>query len=116
MRTKKHYENLLGQNPSTSIGFTLAADMVYAARHDVIHRAAAHGGEEWKNIARMLTAKYGENLTVDQIRHEMTPIKTQLNLSRPLRGALLIYRLFLDLIFPGELDAGDTARKCKSIC
>jgi hypothetical protein len=76
MRTKKHYENLLGQNPSTSIGFTLAADMVYAARHDVIHRAAAHGGEEWKNIARMLTAKYGENLTVDQIRHEMTPIKT----------------------------------------
>jgi hypothetical protein len=76
MRTKKHYEDMLDKNPNTSIGFTLAADMVYAARHDVIHRADAHGGDEWKNIARMLKQKYGENLAGDQVHHEMSPVKT----------------------------------------
>jgi hypothetical protein len=76
MRTKKHYEKLLAENPNTSIGFTLAADMVYAARHDVVLRSEAHGGEEWRNLALNLKSKYGENLTVDQVGHEMSPIKT----------------------------------------
>jgi hypothetical protein len=78
MRTKKHYEDMLSKNPLTSIGFTLAADMVYAARHDVIHRADAHGGDEWKNIARLLKQKYGENLTVDQVRLEGGTDESQL--------------------------------------
>lgn len=72
MRTKKHYEDSLDKNPNASVGFTLAADMVYAARHDVIHRAEAHGGDEWRTIALNLKSKYGENLTVDEVRHEMT--------------------------------------------
>jgi hypothetical protein len=76
MRTKKHYEALLTQNPNTSIGFTLAADMIYAARHGSIFRSEVHGGEEWRNIALMLKRKYGENLSVEQVRHEMSPIKT----------------------------------------
>ena len=33
MRTKKHYENLLNQNPNTTVGFTLAAQAVYAAKN-----------------------------------------------------------------------------------
>jgi hypothetical protein len=75
MRTKKHYEKILYENPNTSIWFTLAADMVYAARHDVIHRADDHGTDEWRTIARNLKSRYGENLTVEQVRHEMTPAK-----------------------------------------
>jgi len=76
MRTKKHYDNMLDKNPNTTIGFTLAADMVFAARHNIICRADAHGGDEWSNIARALKQKYGENLTGGQICHEMSPIKT----------------------------------------
>ena len=76
MRTQKHYENMLKNNPNASVGFTLAADMVFAARHDVIHRAEDHGGDEWRTIARNLKSRYGENLTVDQVRHEMSPTKT----------------------------------------
>ena len=76
MRTKKHYEKILSENQNASIGFTLAADMVFAARHDVIHRADAHGGDEWRTIATNLKSTYGENLTADQVRHEMSPVKT----------------------------------------
>lgn len=76
MRTKKHYENLLNKNPNTTIGFTLAADMVFAARHDVINRAEAHRGDEWKTIARNLKLKYGEVLNVDNVKIEMSPLKT----------------------------------------
>ncbi len=75
MRTKKHYEKMLSENPNTTIGWTLAADMVFAARHDVINRAEAHGGDEWRTIARNLKSRYGENLTVNQVRHEMSPAK-----------------------------------------
>jgi len=76
MRTKKHYEDLLTKNPNASIGFTLAADMVFAAQHGSIDTPNVHGDEKWKNIARMLKQKYGENLTGDQICHEMSSIKT----------------------------------------
>lgn len=76
MRTKKHYEKMLSENPGTTIGFTLAADMVFAARHDVIHRTEDRGTKEWKNIARNLKLKYGEALMVDEVRHEMAPIKS----------------------------------------
>jgi hypothetical protein len=76
MRTKKHYEKLLSDNPNTTIGFTLAADMVYAARHNVINRAEDHQSDEWKKIARMLKRKYGEALTGGDVGSEMSPIKT----------------------------------------
>lgn len=32
VRTKQHYLNLLANNPNTTVGFTLAAQAVYAAR------------------------------------------------------------------------------------
>ena len=75
MRTKKHYEKMLSENPNANIGFTLAADMIYAARHDVIHRSEAHQSDEWRTIARNLKSRYGENLSVDEVRHEMLPAK-----------------------------------------
>ncbi len=72
MRTKKHYEKMLSENPNTTIGFTLAADMIFAARHNVINRAEAHGSDEWRTIARNLKSRYGENLSVEQVRSEMS--------------------------------------------
>lgn len=76
MLTLSHYQKLLADNPNTSIGFTLAADMVYAARHGVINRSEAHDSDEWQNLARMLKSKYGENLSVEDVRLEMSPIKS----------------------------------------
>lgn len=52
MRTKKHYEDMLRKNPNASIGFTLAADMVFTAHHEIIHRMEDRGGAEWRGIAR----------------------------------------------------------------
>ena len=75
MRTITHYQKLLADNPGTTIGFTLAADMIYAARHGRIKRSEAHGSDEWKTIARNLKSRYGENLTVDNVRAEMSPQK-----------------------------------------
>lgn len=75
MRTKHHYESMLDKNPDASIGFTLAADMIYAARHGAV-TPEDRGTDEWKNIARMLKKRYGENLTVEKVRHEMSPTKT----------------------------------------
>ena len=75
MRTLTHYQKMLTDNPDTTIGFTLAADMIYAARHGIIKRNEAHGSDEWKTIARNLKSRYGENLTVDDVRAEMSPQK-----------------------------------------
>lgn len=70
MRTSQHYRRMLEQNPSTGVGFTLAAAMVYAARYGVCE-PADHGTEEWKTIARRLKSEYGENLTTDEVTAEM---------------------------------------------
>ncbi len=75
MRAHTHYQKMLSDNPDATIGFSLAADMVYAARHNVINRAEAHGQDEWKTIARNLKSRYGENLTVEQVLSEMAPAK-----------------------------------------
>jgi len=75
MRTLTHYQKILSGNPDTTIGFTLAADMIYAARHGMIKRSEAHGSDEWKTIARNLKARYGESLSVDEVRSEMSPAK-----------------------------------------
>ena len=75
MRTKKHYEDLLTKNPNASIGFTLAADMVFAAQHGSIDTPNVHGDEKWKNIARMLKQKYGENLTGARFVMRCPPLK-----------------------------------------
>jgi hypothetical protein len=70
MRDRKHYLSLLAQNPGATVGFTLAASAVYAARFGECedeHR----GTEEWATIARDLKSRYGENLDGDQVRAEM---------------------------------------------
>jgi hypothetical protein len=75
MRTLTHYQKMLTDNPDTTIGFTLAADMIYAARHGEIKRSEARGGDEWRTIAKNLKREYGESLSVDEVRSEMSPAK-----------------------------------------
>ena len=70
MRTKQHYKEMLERNNSASIGFTLAADMVFAAVHGHCD-VADHIEQSWRDIARSLKNKYGENMTVDEVRTEM---------------------------------------------
>lgn len=70
MRNEQHYRRMLEQNANASIGFTLAAAMVYAARYGVCE-AEHHGTDEFKNIARLLKSKYGENLSADDVTAEM---------------------------------------------
>ena len=72
MRTKEHYEYMLDQNPKTGIGFSLAADMVFSGRRGRINRAEDHGSDTWRQIAKDLKDKYGEVLTVADVRTEMT--------------------------------------------
>jgi len=70
MRNEQHYRNMLTQNPNASIGFTLAAAMVYAARYGACD-PEQHSTEEWKTIARRLKSEYGETLDPDQVSAEM---------------------------------------------
>lgn len=70
MRDITHYAHILEQNPNASVGFTLAAAAVYAARFGVCE-AEDHASEKWKSIARRLKSTYGETLTVDEVRNEM---------------------------------------------
>lgn len=70
MRDARHYTRLLDQNPSASVGFTLAAAAVYAARYGKCE-ADDHSTDEWREIARNLKADYGETLSADEVRAEM---------------------------------------------
>jgi hypothetical protein len=70
MRDKQHFLNMLDRNPSAQVGFALAAAAVYAARYGVCE-AKHHNTKEWKEIAHALKAKYGESLSVDEVRAEM---------------------------------------------
>lgn len=72
MRTHKHYLDMLSRNPETSIGFTLAAQAVYAAKLGVFDvNAPDHDEIEYREIALSLREKYGESLSVDEVRREM---------------------------------------------
>ena len=70
MRNEAHFRSMLKQNPAASIGFTLAAAMVYAARYGVCE-AEDHSSDAWKTIARRLKLEYGETLEPDQVSAEM---------------------------------------------
>lgn len=72
MRNAQHYRDMLARNPDASIGFSLAARMVYASRHGACEDEDC-GTDEWREIARDLKRRYGENLTVDEVRAEMKP-------------------------------------------
>jgi rubrerythrin len=74
-RTRQHYESMLSRNPNTSIGFTLAAQAVYAARHGIFDaNAEDHDQDEYRAIATGLKSKYGEVMTVDEVRFEMAQL------------------------------------------
>ena len=67
MRTKDHYMKLLSGNPNATVGFSLAAQAIYAARFGVFEKS----DDEYRQIASDLKAKYGENLTVNEVLSEM---------------------------------------------
>jgi len=72
MRTKEHYEKLLDGNPNADVGFTIAAQAVYAARHGVYPGLNAdETNEEWRTIALRLKLKYGENMSAEAVSTEM---------------------------------------------
>lgn len=71
MRDQKHYNRLLNENPNASVGFTLAAHAVYAAKHGTCD-GDERNSTECQNIARALRGKYGETLTPDEVRAEMS--------------------------------------------
>lgn len=70
MRDVKHYRGLLAENPTASVGFTLAASAIYAAKFGTCE-TDDHSTDEWKSIARDIKARYGESLSVDEVRTEM---------------------------------------------
>lgn len=70
MRNAAHYKKMMQSNPGASIGFTLAADAVYAAIHGACE-AQQHIEQAWRDIARRLRKKYGDNLSADQVLQEM---------------------------------------------
>jgi hypothetical protein len=70
MRNAEHYRDLLDRNPNASIGFSLAAAAVYAARFGVCE-TEDRGTPEFREIALCLKSRYGETLTPDEIRLEM---------------------------------------------
>jgi hypothetical protein len=70
MRTEQHFRKMLEQNPNASIGFTLAASMIYAARYGTCE-AEHHGTDDWNNIARSLKSRYGETVPADDVSTEM---------------------------------------------
>ena len=70
MRDANHYRGLIHSNPGASIGYTLAAAAIYAARYGKCE-ADERGTDEWKQIARDLKARYGENLSAADVLREM---------------------------------------------
>ena len=77
MRTKKHYENMMNQNPNATVGFSLAAQAVYAAKYGNYPGPNESEGTDvsaWEQIAHSLISKYGENLTADEVRSEMAAV------------------------------------------
>lgn len=70
MRDEQHYRRMLAGNPGASIGFTLAAAMVYAARYGCVE-AGAHSTEQFRLIALRLRSRYGEYLSNQQAALEM---------------------------------------------
>jgi len=67
MRDRAHYFEMLTRNQGATIGYTLAAKMVVSVF------GAEIPSDHWKvrDTARWLRARYGEVMTVDEVRREM---------------------------------------------
>ena len=73
MRDKNHYLSMLDANPSATVGLLLAARAVYATRYgDADEAIINENHDRFSEIARELRSRYGENLTADEVRYEMS--------------------------------------------
>ena len=70
-RTKLHYQQMLANNPNATIGHTLAAYMILAARNGLVF--FEKDDDAVRAIARRLKAEYGEELSPDIVKEEMGP-------------------------------------------
>jgi len=69
IRTRVHYERMLANNRFATVGHTLAAYMVVAAKRGLVDFDGDR--EEVATVSRRLRAEYGENLTTAEVRKEM---------------------------------------------
>jgi len=69
IRTKLHYERMLANNRFATVGHTLAAYMIVAARRGLVDFDGDR--EEVAEISRRLRAEYGETLNLDEVKREM---------------------------------------------
>jgi 3-dehydroquinate synthetase len=72
MRDKRHYQNMMSGNHNATVGFSLAADAVYASRYGSCD-ASDHQKTEWRQIAGELRSEYGDNIpasTVVELMHD----------------------------------------------
>ena len=83
--SEQHYRRMLEQNPNASVGFSLAAAMVYAARYGECE-SEHHSTNEFRAIARRLKSEYGENLTTDEVSEEMDTARRQQRYGKLVRG------------------------------
>jgi hypothetical protein len=66
---KQHYLKMFRKNSNTTVGFTLAAQAIYAARYGVFDSNYNHNA--YMEIAKEIEQKYGEYLTSEQVLAEM---------------------------------------------
>ncbi len=69
-RSKEHCLHLLAENPTANVATSLAACMVFAAKHGQFTDEDRSSGE-YCGIERDLHSCYGEFLTPDEVRREM---------------------------------------------
>jgi len=67
MKDRAHYQRMLDENGNATVGYTLAARMVCSLPNVELPH------DHWKvrDTARWLRARYGEVLTLDEVRMEM---------------------------------------------
>ena len=70
MRDKQHYQSMLEASKDASIGCSLAASAVYAARFGICEDSY-HGTKEYNEINRDLLMRFGDNLTASEVIGEM---------------------------------------------
>ncbi len=69
-RDAQHYQNMMRENPDTSVGVSLAAAAVYAARYGICE-AEDRDSAAYRQILRDLMSRYGESLSASGVLAEM---------------------------------------------
>jgi hypothetical protein len=77
IRDAAHYRRMMDEGPDTTIGASLAAAAIYAARYGVCE-AEDRGSAAYRQLLRGLMARYGESLSNSEVVVEMETPQTEL--------------------------------------